>query len=593
MLAAWRGIGSEGHSALGTWPYPISMRVCLRLIFQRPQPLTSPDYAPALTSTADLGQAVDGPVWIEPLQRGSVLDMMQYPGDPLTPGVGATEGAARLTRESAPVILKIPVLPISYGDATQLLSRLGGALAPLKWRGGLPLAYHIGGDDKLRVHLAVRSDWSMKTLYNVIATLEGARYPDQWIVRGNHHDAWVFGAQDPLSGNVAMLSEAKALGGLVRAGWRPARTIVYTSWDGEEPGLLGSTEWAETHAAELKAKALLYINTDNNDRGFLFASGSHDYQRLVNAVAADVTDPETGKSLLERRRAAVRAFAFDGRDVSGAVLAAAEKGGDMPIGALGSGSDYTPFLQHLGIAALNLGFYSDDASGGEYHSVYDSFHHFTTFNDPGLVYGAVLAKVVGRLVLRVADADTPPQRFDQFADQVVVYLDELKKLVERRRAEDDRRSKLTASGAFRMTNNPARPVGPPPAQPPTPFLNFAPLDNAVAALKARADDYTSAFNGRAATLTPAARDRLNGLLAGIDQLLLDDRGLPGRPWFRNLIYAPGRLTGYGAKTLPGVREAIEERRFAEAEEYVLRTAQVLQVYARRLQEAQAVLEEGR
>ncbi len=220
--------------------------------------------------------------------------MTTYPGDPTTPGVGSVPGVTgRLTREQSTTILKIPTLPMSYADATKLLSALAGPLAPDSFKGGLPFAYHVGGDDTVKVHLAVKSDWSLKPLYDVVAMLHGAKHPDEWVVRGNHHDGWVFGAADPLSGNVAMLSEAKALGALAKSGWRPDRTIVYLSWDGEEPMLLGSTEYAETHAAELKAKAVIYINTDGNERGFYRAGGSHEYQHLANAVGADVSDPET------------------------------------------------------------------------------------------------------------------------------------------------------------------------------------------------------------------------------------------------------------------------------------------------------------
>ncbi|HPU15007.1 MAG TPA: M28 family peptidase, partial [Polymorphobacter sp.] len=304
------------------------------------------------------------------VQRGSVADMTTYPGDPLTPGIGAVPGAKRLTRETAPTVLKIPVLPMSYGDASKILAELGGPMAPENWRGGLPLAYHIGGDGKTKVRLAVKSEWSQKPLYDVIATLKGSKYPDQWIVRGNHHDAWVFGAQDPLSGDVAMLSEAKALGAMYKAGWRPDRTIVYASWDGEEPMLLGSTEWAETHADELKKKALIYINTDGNGRGFFGAEGSHDWQKLVNDVADDVIDPQTGVSVNKRLRAKTLVDAFDKTgEPTEAELAAAEKGGDMPIGALGSGSDYSSFLQHLGIASLNIGYGGEGKTGGSYHSI--------------------------------------------------------------------------------------------------------------------------------------------------------------------------------------------------------------------------------
>lgn len=525
------------------------------------------------------------------VQRGSVADMPLYPGDPLTPGVGATKDARRLTRAEAPTILKIPVLPISYGDARRIIEHLGGPVVPQEMRGGLALAYHFGGDDGAKVHLAVQSDWSLKTIYDVVATLKGSVYPDEWVVRGNHHDGWVFGASDPLSGNVAMLSEAKALGTLWKSGWRPKRTIVYTSWDAEEPMLLGSTEWAETHAAELKQHAVIYINTDGNGRGLFSAQGSHDFQALVNGAMRDVTDPETGATVAERLRQASRVAAFDGggqRRASSAVDRL-EKGGDVPLGALGSGSDYSAFLQHLGIPALNLGFGGENESDGVYHSVYDSFHHMTTFDDPGLKYGAALSKLVGRMVLRVADADTPPQRFGDFADTVATYLGEVKKLAADRRAEDEKRDTLLAEGAFKLASDPLKPVSGPTAEPRTPHIAFAALENAVDKLRDAARAYDAAYAAKGAALAPAKRAELNAMLRTVDQLLLDARGLPGRPWYQHLIYAPGRFTGYGAKTLPGVREAIEERRFDDADRYVERTAHVLTAYAERLDAARAIL----
>src|SRR6476661_6892391 len=371
------------------------------------------------------------------VQRGSVADMPVYPGDPLTPGVGATNGAKRLTREQALTILKIPTLPISYGDASKILSALQGPLVTAKQRGALGFAYHWGGTDAVKIHLAVKSDWTLKPVYDVIAMLHGSIYPNEWIVRGNHHDAWVFGASDPLTGQVALLNEAKALGTLYRQGWRPARTIVYASWDGEEPGLLGSTEWAEAHADELKQKALLYINTDSNGRGFLEAEGSHELQHYLNQAANDVADPRTGVSAAQRGRAAILAGAYVGSDRDRPeVVEAATAGGDLPLGALGSGSDYTAFLQHLGIASLNLGFGGEDESAGSYHSIYDSFFHVTHFDDPGLQYGAALSKVVGRLVLRAADAARVPARYGDFADTVSTYLDQIKKLEADQREKD-------------------------------------------------------------------------------------------------------------------------------------------------------------
>jgi N-acetylated-alpha-linked acidic dipeptidase len=522
------------------------------------------------------------------VQRGSVQDMITYPGDPLTPGVGATADAKRLTRDQAVTLLKIPALPISYADATRLLANLEGPMVPADARGGLPLTYHYGGTAAVTVHLAVKSDWSLKPLYDVIATLKGKSRPDEWVVRANHRDAWVFGAADPLSGHVAMLSEAKALGALAKRGWRPERTIVYASWDGEEPGLIGSTEWAETHADELQRKAVLYINTDNNGRGMLNIEGSHDLQHFANQAAGDVTDPETGASLSQRQRAAVLAGEYDKPgSMKPADLAAAKAGGDMPLGPLGSGSDYSAFLQHLGIPALDIGFRGEDATGGSYHSVYDSFHHFTTFDDPGLKYGVALSQVTGRLVLRAADGARVPARYTDFATTVAGYVGEVKALAAARREKDRTLGQLIADGGFKLASNPDDPTAAPVAKPVTPLIDMLALEDASDRLRKSAAAADAAL-ARFDTLDPARQARIDETLRSIDQTLIDPAGLPFRPWYRNLIYAPGRFTGYGAKTLPGIREAIEERRFDDARAYVGKTAAVLNAYADRLDAATAV-----
>ena len=522
------------------------------------------------------------------VQRGSVMDMPVYPGDPLTPGVGATPGAKRLTRAQAITLLKIPTLPISYGDASKIIAALQGPLVTGKQRGALGLAYHWGGTDAVKVHLAVKSDWSLKPVYDVIGMLRGSTYPDQWIIRGNHHDGWVFGASDPLTGQVALMSEAKALGTLYRQGWRPARTIVYASWDGEEPGLLGSTEWAEQHAAELKQKALLYINTDSNGRGYLRGEGSHELQHYFNQAANDVVDPRTGVSAAQRGRAGILAAAYEGTGrAEPELVEAAKAGGDMPLGPLGSGSDYTAYLQHLGIGSLNLGFGGENESAGSYHSVYDTFYHVTHFDDPGLQYGAALSKVVGRLVLRAADAPRVPARYSDFASTVSRYLTEIKKLAADQREKDRTLADLRREGDFRLASSPTDPVVAPPERGITPVFDMLPLENAVDHLK-RAASAADAMLGREDALPPATQARINADLAQIDQLLLDPQGLPGRPWFKNLVYAPGTLTGYGAKTLPGVREAIEQRRWDDARTYVARTARVLEDYANRLDQVTAM-----
>ncbi len=523
------------------------------------------------------------------VQRGSVADMTTYPGDPGTPGYGSVKGAKRIDRKDAITIMKIPTLPISYGDATKILRAMGGPLVPDNFRGALPFAYRTGGDGKIKLHLKVESEWSLKTIYDVVATIKGKDRPDEWVVRGNHFDGWVFGAEDPLSGQVAQLSEAKALGELVKTGWRPSRTITYISWDAEEPMLLGSTEWAETHEAELKAKAVIYINTDGNGRGFLSAEGSHQYQHLVNQVAADVTDPQTGASVLDRLRAKIRADAFDGGRVDEADLKAAEAGGDVPLGPLGSGSDYSSFLQHVGVPSLNIGFGGEAESAGSYHSIYDSYDHFTRFDDPGLAYGAVLSKTVGRLVLRIADSDTPPLRFADLAATVRSYLVEVKGLIDSRRKQDEKRSSLLAGNSFKLASDPLSPVGAPVMEPATPLIELAALENAVGKLEASAKAYDAAYADKGAALDAGRRAKLNAALLGIDQALLIPEGLPGRAWYKHALYAPGRFTGYGAKTLPGVREAIEERRFADANLYASRTAAAIDRLAAKLDAAKAII----
>lgn len=529
----------------------------------------------------------------EGVQRGSVEDMTLYPGDPLTPGVGATKNAKRLSIKDAKVILKIPVLPISYGDAQPLLAALGGPIAPSSWRGSLPVTYHLG-PGPARVHLLIRSDWSLKPVYDVIATLQGSERPDEWVIRGNHHDGWVFGAWDPLAGADAEFAEAKAMGELAKSGWRPKRTLIYASWDGEEPGLLGSTEWAEEHADELKQKAVLYVNTDTNGRGFLEAGGSHSLQRLIAEVANGIDDPETHASVEARLRARMRVQAFDpgaGPELKRAGAIAAS-GADLPIEALGSGSDYSAFLQHLGIASINFGFSGEEEQEGVYHSRYDSFDHYVRFGDPGFVYGIAMAKVGGHLMLRMADADVLPLQFGDFAATVDRYREELHRLAVSRRESSDTLGRLLDARAFALASDPRHPLEPPPREAPVPFLEFAPLDNAVERLKQSAHRYDAALAAAVASgalPTGEERRRLNDLLAGMEQSLTDPRGLPGRSWYVHLIYAPGALTGYGAKTLPGIREAIEGGRWKEANEYIGRTAHVLDAYSDRIDRAAALL----
>jgi N-acetylated-alpha-linked acidic dipeptidase len=527
------------------------------------------------------------------VQLGSVADTGVYAGDPLTPGIGSTPGARRIPIEQARVIMKIPVMPISYADAQPLLAAIAGPLASPAWRGGLPFAYHLG-PGPATVHMVVSSDWSQKPVYDVIAKIAGVGNPDEWVVRANHRDAWVYGAWDPLSGHVVMMAEAKAIGDLLRTGWRPRRTLVYASWDGEEANLLGSTEWAETHAEELQRKAVVYINTDDTGRGFLRAGGSHSLQHLVNDVAAAVPDPETGVSIEARSRANLMAAGY-GRSASerqrrDARLAAS--GADLPIEALGTGSDFTPFLQHLGVASLNLQFTGEEDQGGVYHSAYDTFEHYSRFGDPGEKYGAAAAQTVGRLVLRMADADVLPLQFSAFAGAISEYVAELHRLADDRRREAEELAKLLEENAFGLASDPTRRVGPPALEPEVPYFEFAPLDNVATRLgrSARAydDQYARVASGTL-QLSATQKSELNNLLHGMERTLTDDRGLPGREWYKHLVYAPGTLTGYAAKTLPGIREGIEQNRFDEANRYIPITAAVLSAYCDRLDRATALL----
>jgi len=527
------------------------------------------------------------------VQRGSVADMQVYPGDPLTPGIGSVPGAKRLAIKDATSLLKIPVLPISYADATPLLQALAGPVAPANWRGSLPLTYHVG-PSTAKVHLTVQSDWGQKPVYDVIAKLKGSTEPDQWIVRGNHHDGWVFGAWDPLAGNVALMAEAKAIGALVKQGWRPQRTLVYASWDGEEPGLLGSTEWAETHAEELQAKAVMYVNSDTNGRGFLDAGGSHSLQHLVNQVADSVSDPETHVSVRERLRAhmLIAGNDEDAKPEAKDVAKIAAQGGDVPLSALGSGSDFSAFLEHLGIASLNLGFGDEDDDEGIYHSQYDSFDHYMRFGDPTFEYGLALSKVVGHIVLRSADANVLPMRFGDFSSTLDRYVDELHKLVDKTRKATDEQHKLLDAHAFTLDADPTRPIAPPERDSDVPAIDLAPLDQAAKQLTQSAQAFETAYGKRAATgfNLPAKQVlELNAQMGRMEQALTDSDGLPTRPWFKHMVYAPGMLTGYGVKTLPGVREALEARRWDEANQYAVTTAKVIDRYRAKLDQLTAIL----
>lgn len=521
------------------------------------------------------------------VQRGSVMDFASnYPGDPLTPDRG-DPNAPHMTVENAPSITKIPTLPISYGDAQPLLAALTGPMAPEEWRGALPIAYHLG-PGAAKVHLVVESNWDIKDVNDIIARIPGSSEPDEWIVRGNHHDGWVNGADDPISAQVALLEEARAFGELLKQGWKPKRTIIYCAWDGEEPMLLGSTAWAETHGRELQEHAALYVNSDTNERGFLFMEGSHSLEHFMNDVARSIQDPESKLSVFDRERLADIAWTKSPEDRK-----QLRDRADLRLGALGSGTDYTAFIDHLGIATLNLGYGGEDDSAGIYHSIYDDFYWFTHFADTNFVYGVALSQTIGTAVMRMADADVLPYEFTDFADTMKTYTRDLQKLLREKQDEAQEREQELKDGTFQAIFDPRRPTVAPPAQDIPPYLNFAPLENALDVLSKSAERYKAAFH-KAETAGFAGSTQqltaLNEKLIQSERRLTDPAGLPRRPWYKHMIYAPGVYTGYGAKTMPGIREGIELRRWQEADAEIGRVAAVLEAEAALINSASADLE---
>ena len=494
------------------------------------------------------------------VQRGSILDMPIYPGDPLTPNIGATENAKRLNRLEAPSLLKIPVLPISYHDAKPLLEALEGPVAPESWRGALPFTYHVG-PGKTKVHLKVDFDWKIRPAYDVIAKMRGSQYPDQWVVRGNHHDAWVNGAGDPVSGLGAELDEAQAIGQLVASGWHPKRTLVYCAWDGEEPGLLGSTEWVEDHAAELQKKAVVYINSDGNSRGFLNVEGSHALETMVTEISKDIKDPQTGVTVFDRRKAKNAVDALSAKDKAEALGKTV-----FNLEAMGSGSDYSSFIQHLGVSSLNIGF-GGEGAGGEYHSIYDSYDDYSRFKDPTFEYGVALSKTAGRAVLRLAEAEALPFDFRSLQKTIAGYVKDLLSKTEQLRETTAAENEVIKANSYSLVNDPEKKLLSPTIKTEVPFIDFSPLQNALLALEKSSNNVAVIWNKL--LLEGANLEKFNASLYQAEQQLLTIEGLPRRDWYKHTIYAPGFYTGYGVKTIPGVREAIEQRNWKEAAEQVV------------------------
>lgn len=522
---------------------------------------------------------------LEGVQRGSVMDIVQYSGDPLTPGIAATKKARRIPLKDVKVFTKIPTLPLSYGDARPLLEALKGPVAPREWRGSLGMTYHTG-PGPATVRLVVKSNWDIKPIYDVIAKIPGSVYPNEWIIRGNHHDAWVNGAEDPVSGQVSLIEEARALSELLKQGWRPRRTILYCAWDGEEPALLGSTEWAEKHAKDLEDHAAVYINSDSNGRGYLSMAGSHTLQRFINGVARGIQDPEKNISVWQRD------WDLEIRQAkTAAEREAIRRDPDLKIGALGSGSDYTVFLDHLGIASLDLSYGGESDSAGVYHSVYDDFYWYTHFGDTHFVYERALAQTVGTAVMRLADADILPLDYGEFANTVKSYVVQLKELLKQEQAESRELDTEIEEGVFTATSDPEKKFVPPEPQAVPPDLNFAPLDSGVTMLELSAERYEKALKASGSSALPhATLASLNSRIIETERKLLAPEGLPGRSWYRNELYAPGVYTGYEVKTIPSVREAIEQRHWDEANQQIVIVGKVLEDEAEAINSAASDLE---
>ena len=467
------------------------------------------------------------------VQRGSVLDMPLYPGDPLSPGWASEKGGRKLAISEAKTIMKIPVLPISWGDAQQILEPLKGPVVPRDWRGALPSTYHAGPGT--RVHLKTEFDWSSRPLFDVIATIPGSESPDEWVIAGNHHDAWVNGADDPVSGAVALLETARSLATLQKQGWRPKRTIKIALWDGEEFGLLGSTEWVEKHQDELRQKAVAYLNSDSTGKGWLFVSGSHTLEQFAEELASSISQPNSSASLAEA--ALHHPPSEDDDDMPGA------KGRKtFSIGALGAGSDYVAFLDYLGIASMNEGF-GGQSKSGIYHSVYDSIYWYTHFSDSTFADGRALSQYTSTALMRLSSASVLPFEFGRFSSTVGGYVDEIDKLAQR--------------GGQK--------------------LDLAAVRRQIEILKVSSDKYEALLDAamQKSTVERARAAAVNQDLIKTERALIEPDGLPNRPWYKHEIYAPGFYTGYGVKTVPGIREAVDAKDWTLAQKQAVVVEQCL------------------
>ncbi len=496
-------------------------------------------------------------------QRGSVQYLFQYPGDPLTPGKPSVPGVPRIKIEEATNLTRIPVQPISYGDARRLLEQLRGPLRPAGFQGGLPIPYHVGGTDDVKVHLKTEMDYQIRKIWNVVARIDGSDEKDRWVVMGNHRDAWTFGAVDPNSGTTAMLEAGRAFGQLLKNGWKPRRSIVLCSWDGEEYGLLGSTEWAEENAVELREKAVAYLNMDAAVSGANFgASSVPSMWRLIRNSTRDVRDPKTGKTIYQQWQDRFRG------ERSEAEMTDPETGSDREIaeariGSLGSGSDYTPFLQHLGVPSLDMGFGGDY---GVYHSAYDSFHWMSSFGDPTFKYHVAAAQLWGTVAMRLADADALPLDYTAYATQIREFFDESMKIAKRLKlaATLDEKAMDEALDDFSK--------------------EAASVEKSrTEAMREVQESRTQANDRHARAL--AKLKGINDALIAVERSFIDERGLRGRPWYRHQIYAPGTYTGYAAQPLPDFRQGLDDRSSGNAKEGLQRIVAVIKRATETLRQA--------
>jgi N-acetylated-alpha-linked acidic dipeptidase len=461
----------------------------------------------------------------EGVQRGSVVDMPLYPGDPLSPGWASEKGSKRLPISEAKSLMKIPVLPLSYADAQPILEQLTGPLVPRDWRGALAITYHAG-PGSTRVHIKTDYDWSTRPLYDVIATIPGSESPDEWVIVGNHHDAWVNGADDPVSGAAALMETTRSLATLQKNGWKPKRTIKIALWDGEEFGLLGSTEWAEKHQDELKQKAVAYLNSDSTAKGWIRVSGSHTLEEFATEVASSIAQPGSNTNL------AYAALHHQKTEDTDEESRPAQPQKSFTIGALGAGSDYVGFLDYLGIASMNEGF-GGDTKSGIYHSIYDSIYWYRHFSDASYVDGRALSQFTATAALRLADCSVLPFEFGHFANTVTGYVDEIEK----------------------ETKKNGHP------------MMFTAMRQQLANLKKAGERYDALLRAAMAKdgVNANRLQLLNESLIGTERALTRPEGLPNRDWYKHQIYAPGFYTGYGVKTIPGVREAVDSKNWALAQ----------------------------